>query len=331
MAAEGRFGRTTKDLVALSAQANSVLPSGHQSAAAAACMRHKARMARQARPTGGLPGAGGGGARVAPPAQHSTTTTREKRWADGTVYVGAFGADGLPSGDGKTIWPDGSVYTGAHSEGQPHGRGMCTFMPSGDVYEGEWRAGQRHGLGVQRYAQGEKWEGSWEGGRKHGRGVRTLGTGQREEGEWERGERVPWAQQPGMLNAVLAKAAAGKMQGGFSDTTRAVRMSASMGGTSGQLQVQDIVELTPLDDSPPQLSARRNEQSMRTMVQQHANARDFPGRLRQQQQGRMSMPEVPPERLPEAAPGAALYATQAAVNMRAKGNRRVQIQPAEGE
>ena len=79
---------------------------------------------------------------------------------DGGHYVGEFGAEFRPHGEGTQYRADGSeAASGQWRDGKQHGRGK-TFH-DGDRYEGDFVAGEMSGLGAFTWADGLVFEGEF--------------------------------------------------------------------------------------------------------------------------------------------------------------------------
>lgn len=112
-------------------------------------------------------------------------------FADGRIYSGPFGADGLPEGEGSMAYPNGDLYAGTFVRGVPQGTGTYSFK-SGTVYTGDIAGGTFQGRGKQVKPNGETYDGEFMAGLPHGMGIYKFGD-MVERAEYYEGKRIDQA------------------------------------------------------------------------------------------------------------------------------------------
>ena len=89
------------------------------------------------------------------------------------TYAGQFEGDEM-TGEGVRRYADGSVYSGAFVLGERHGQGRMVYAKKGEWYQGEWEDNRRHGAGTWNRADGSVFEGGFVHHKPQGLGTLTL-------------------------------------------------------------------------------------------------------------------------------------------------------------
>lgn len=127
---------------------------------------------------------------------------------NGSSFVGEFGDNLYPNGDGTFVsssgeerdgnwtWEtdfsfDSESYTGMMSDGMRDGYGKSTYV-NGNVYEGEFKNNSYNGFG--NYTSADEWSysGEWKDNMSNGYGKCIYADGGIYEGEWVDGQRLGW-------------------------------------------------------------------------------------------------------------------------------------------
>lgn len=117
-------------------------------------------------------------------------------YASGHIYIGTFGYDWSPDGEGQMSYPDGARYDGRWIDGRRAGQGRYVTA-DGEEIDGIWQA-DAPGVATLKRLDGSVYEGGFVDGAPHGDGQITLADGTVIKGGWANGSFVSGTlQRPG--------------------------------------------------------------------------------------------------------------------------------------